>query len=193
MVIKVVLTYGPKPVSMRFPKGPSIENVIQGHLSDRALEAYSVDKLPEARLAVVEEHLLVCGLCRTRLEGIEPVNYIHDTEDGPVYARITRLATGRLMARHWGHDLHTGRAFGSFYAAKQYLSESFSQMYPDHTCQGACGSLQVRDEPDSQDCPLLTGNSAVAGTHGLHDRCSSCSRILRDLARVEREVPPSGA
>ena len=131
-------------------------------MSAKALEQYSLDGLLESSLVAVEEHLLVCGACRVRLEEIEPVKYIHHTEDGPVYARITRLATGRVMARLWGQDLHAGKAFGSFYAAKEYLSASFSRMYPEHQCRDACGAPQFREE--------LGGEF--------------CDRILRDLAHL---------
>jgi hypothetical protein len=160
-----------------------MENVVRSCLSDGTLEGYSLDRLPESSLAAVEEHLLVCDQCRVRLEEIEPLKYVHHTEDGPIYVRITRLTTGKVMARHWGQDLHAGRAFGSFYAAKQYLSESFSQMYPEHRCQGSCGSPQFRDEPDSVYGPILTGSSAALST-------DFCDRILRDLTLMDRAGAP---
>lgn len=166
-------------VPLRSWERPALENVTQCHSSDERLEKYSLDRLPESSLAAVEEHLLVCEQCRARLEEIEPLKYVHHTEDGPVYARVTRLTTGKVMARHWGHDLHAGRAFGDFYAAKQYLRESFSQMYPEHTCEGSCGSPQFRDEPDSLYGPILTGNSAALSS-------DFCDRILRDLALMDR-------
>jgi hypothetical protein len=141
-------------VPLRSSEKPARESVSQGHVSDEALEEYSLDRLPESSLATVEEHLLVCGPCRDRLEEIEPVKYLHYTDDGPVYAKITRLTRGKVMARHWGQDLHAGKAFGSFYAAKQYLSAAFFQMYPAHTCKGSCGSPQFPDEPVGSCSPL---------------------------------------
>jgi hypothetical protein len=169
VVIKLVLIYEPKPAVQLRSERPAMENAT-GHLSDGSLEQYSLDRLPESRLAVVEEHLLVCDQCRARLEGIEPINYIHYTEDGPVYEKATRLTTGKLMTRHRGQDLHAGRAFGSFSAAKQYLSESFSQMFPEHTCNGLCGSAQIRlDEPDSQDCPIQEDAQIRARFTGMPD------------------------
>ena len=172
-----------EPQSMPSEDLNAVEHAIQGHLSDKALEEYSLDKLADSSLAAVEEHLLICRQCRARLEEIEPVKYIHYTEDGPVCARITRLTTGKVVARHWGQDLHAGRAFGSFYAAKQHLSESFSQMYPEHTCKGSCGSPQFRDEPDLRNCPILSGNPAALDT-------DFCDRILRDLAQMDRASAP---
>jgi hypothetical protein len=155
LVIKLVLIYEPKAAVAVRSEGLAVDYFGQGHLSDGSLEEYSLDSLPESNRAAVEEHLLVCGQCRARLEGIEPLNYIHYTEDGPVFESATQLTTGKVMARHWGPDLHAGRACGSFSAAKRYLSESFSQMFPKHTCNGICGSTQIRlDRPESRDCPM---------------------------------------
>lgn len=117
---------------------------MRDHLSDDALEEYSLDKLSESRSARIEQHLLCCEYCRARLLGIEPVNSVHFTRDGPVYSRITRLATGDMMARHWGSELDGGRVFRSLSAAKRYLSTSCSQMFPEHECDGRCGPTQNR-------------------------------------------------
>ena len=117
---------------------PGIEDAIQGHPADESLEAHSLNELAEPGLAAVEEHLLVCGHCRARLEQIEPVKFIHYTNDGPIYSRATRLTTGQVMAQHWGRNLHGGRVFGSVSAARKYLCDSFSQMFPEHTCTVWC-------------------------------------------------------
>jgi hypothetical protein len=81
------------------------------------------------------------------------VNHIHSTEDGLIYSRATKLAAGRVMARHWGRDLHGGRTLGSVPAARKYLIDSFSQMYPEHTCDGACGEAR---EPDNRESASVT-------------------------------------
>ena len=41
------------------------------HASDEALEQYATHSLPEAALAEVEEHLLVCSQCQQQLEEID--------------------------------------------------------------------------------------------------------------------------
>jgi hypothetical protein len=86
-----------------------MEDVIEDHISDGALEEYSLDTLAESRVALIEEHLQVCEHCRARLEAIEPLNFVHFTEDGPILSRATRLATGKVMARHWGKELDGGQ------------------------------------------------------------------------------------
>jgi len=124
-----------------------METLVEGHLLDGALEEYSHGRLANSGVASVEEHLLVCDFCRPRLEAIEPVNFVHFTEDGPVYSRATRLTTGKLMARHWGEELEGGKFFGNVSAARKYLNESFAQMFPEHKCKGECGSTQERGDP----------------------------------------------
>jgi hypothetical protein len=110
----------------------------QEHSSDESLEKYSLNELAESNLPAVEAHLLVCASCRARLDAIEPVNYIHYTEDGLIYSRATRLTSGRVIAQHWGSDLHGGRVFRTVTAARKYLDESFSQMFPEHACSVGC-------------------------------------------------------
>ncbi len=169
MVIKLALTYVTRPAAPSGSSEDGPDGVFRDHPSNGSLEEYLLDQLAEADLAGIEEHLLVCDQCRAMLERIEPINYIHYTGDGPVYERITMLTTGAVMARHSGQDLHAARVFRSFSGAKRYLSESFSQMFPDHICTGLCASPPVRlAERDSRD------------------------RILRDLAQTEPGfVPPA--
>ena len=138
------------------------------HLSISLLEEYSLRALAESSLAAVEEHLLVCDRCRRRLERIEPVNDIHYTDDGPVYARATRLRSGEVMARHWGTDLQGGRAFWSISAAKRYLTESFSQMFPEHSCDDLCVPLAKTRPPETmpnEGQPRTVGMISMAWPH----------------------------
>lgn len=124
-----------------------VEDASPGHFSDEALEEYSLDRLADYTVVVVREHLLFCDYCRARLEGIEPVNLVHFTEDGPVYSRATRLTIGKVMVRHWGAQLEHGKVCGSVSAASGYLSESFAQMYPEHRCEGRCGPAKEHGKP----------------------------------------------
>jgi hypothetical protein len=63
---------------------------------------------------------------------------IHATQDGPVFGALHRRALGKWMARHWGAQLDGGRMVDSAEEAKEYLTESFHQMFPDHTCSEQC-------------------------------------------------------
>jgi hypothetical protein len=104
---------------------------MEGHLSDTLLEQYMFDRLPPSR--EVDRQLSTCDCCQARLEKILLVNFVHYTEDGPVYSRATRLATGKVTARHWGKDLD-GRRIFTISVAKRNLFESFYQMYPERGC-----------------------------------------------------------
>jgi hypothetical protein len=42
-----------------------------GHVSEDSLEFYSMGQLPEVNLGIVEEHLLLCPACRSRVEESE--------------------------------------------------------------------------------------------------------------------------
>jgi len=41
------------------------------HINEDDLEKYGMQTLPEAELAPLEEHLLICAECRDRLEATE--------------------------------------------------------------------------------------------------------------------------
>jgi anti-sigma factor RsiW len=57
------------------------------HITDDELEAYSLQRLAQERLAAVEEHLLVCSECRDRLEETD------------AYIRAIRSAAKRAAGR----------------------------------------------------------------------------------------------
>jgi hypothetical protein len=109
------------------------------HQSGEDLESYSLGKLAPSRTAALERHLLTCPQCRTQLQAIEPYNFVHYTNEGPFYSRITKLRTGRYLARHWGSNMEGGKEFRTHRGAKAYLERTFSQMFPEHTCTAWCG------------------------------------------------------
>jgi len=123
---------------------PTTAGAAEGHLSAGSLEEYSLDKLSEFRNAAVEEHVLTCALCRARLEAIEPTNFVHFTDDGPIFSRATKLTTGWAMARHWGKELDGYRVCVNVSVAKSYLTQSFFQMFPEHRCGIRCGRTRDR-------------------------------------------------
>lgn len=118
---------------------------VDKHVTDEALEQYSLGRLSSSRTATLEEHLLVCQTCRDRLDRLEPFNLVHDTEDGPFHSRVTKLRTGLFFARHWSLTLEGGKEFGSLRGAKNYLLRTFCQMFPGHTCSDHCGSTKPAD------------------------------------------------
>ncbi len=109
------------------------------HQSKEDLETYSLGRLAPDRIVSLEQHLLICARCRTRLHAIEPYNFVHYTIDGPFYSRVTKLRTGRFLARHWGQSLEGGKEFRSEQSAKTYLERTFVQLFPEHVCTPRCG------------------------------------------------------
>jgi hypothetical protein len=116
----------------------------QGHIDDHQsgedLENYSLGRLAASRMPEVEQHLLVCEQCRTKLSDIEPYNSVHYTRDGPFYSRVTKLRTGALFARYWGRSLEVGKEFQTHQGARAYPARTFSQMFPHHICTAHCGA-----------------------------------------------------
>src|SRR5579871_4852792 len=88
-----------------------------GHLSKDSRERYALSRATEAECAEVEEHLLICALCRTRLTEMEsyhkamssalkvaasfpaqrPIEIVHYTAEGPVYSSSRKVKPGRWL------------------------------------------------------------------------------------------------
>ncbi len=77
-----------------------------------------------------------------------PVNFTHDTRDGPIRLRASRSDQGRWIARFWGRQLEGAREFRSLKAANEYLLRSFAAMFPGHRCTSRCGPGTDRLAPD---------------------------------------------
>jgi hypothetical protein len=58
---------------------------MEDHISDGALEKYSLGKLAESRVGEIEEHLRICDHCHAQRQEVEPLNFVHFTDDGLVY------------------------------------------------------------------------------------------------------------
>lgn len=57
------------------------------HVPEDALEAYAMRKLPGRDVAPLEEHLLICPVCQTRLDAVDE------------YVRVAKAAAAAL-SRH---------------------------------------------------------------------------------------------
>ena len=123
------------------------------HAPAKDLERYSLGRLADGRAIKLEEHLLVCEKCRKALDRIEPFNFIHGTDDGPFYARVTCLGTGYFFARHWSRTLQGGKEYRSRQGARNYLLRTFAQMFPEHVCSANCGSVKLPRGPSKKRVP----------------------------------------
>lgn len=132
-----------------------MDNPFDSHPDDDILEQYSLARLDRADQARVEEHLLICEICRQKLQGVdefvravqaaargltqEPLDFTHHTEDGPVRLLVEESAEGGWVARLSGHDLGATWRFQTVGEANEYLLEAFAAMFPRHRCTERCG------------------------------------------------------
>jgi len=130
------------------------------HLPENWLEEYALGRLHSSLLAPVEEHLLVCELCRQRLAETDdfiqaarlaarrlrelPLDFTHDTPQGPIRLLVRQSAQGDWEAAFAGRQLEGLRRFATVAEANDYLLESFREMFPEHHCTEYCGATRVR-------------------------------------------------
>lgn len=126
-----------------------------GHSPDEILEQYSLGRLAEPGLGQLEEHLLVCERCQTRLEDIDefvgatraaarelrevPLDIVHVTGDGPVMLSVGG-AGDDWKASFAGRDLEGAERFSTLLEANDYALECFRLMFPEHQCDDRCSS-----------------------------------------------------
>ena len=143
--------------SLSVLSSPQMSCSAKEHIGPTALERYSLEDLGTDDLETVECHLLICVACRDRLEGIEPLNTIHYTLEGPFYSRITQLRDGSFRARHWGCQIDGGDNYRGLAGARKYLLDSFVQMFPEHECGEACHAHGTDGQTGD---PILSGQGA---------------------------------
>lgn len=130
---------------MRYPSGR--------HPDEEILESYAMGTAAGAKLAPIEEHLLVCADCQDRLADLDEflaamreaaaglldsLSHTHATSDGPVHLVATRLPHQQWLARFHGRELEGQSTFASLQQATDFLHRSFSEMYPEHRCTSSC-------------------------------------------------------
>jgi len=132
-----------------------MSEIFDRHIGEDSLDRYAAShRLPETELAAVEEHLLVCPACQDRLaavddfvgalgaalqkRGVVRMDFIHQTEDGPVRLLLTRTADDGWLARFQGRELDGCREFRTAVGAKRWLARSFAEMFPQHRCTRRC-------------------------------------------------------
>jgi hypothetical protein len=125
------------------------------HLDDDTLELLAGNRLTEPDLAKAEEHLLLCGECRYRINLIggylstmraalrrSDSNVIfwqlHSTADGPVQIWVEQTSSGRWLSRRVGLNLDGGLETAKRTDALLNAFQSFVELFPDHRCTAAC-------------------------------------------------------
>jgi hypothetical protein len=79
---------------------------------------------------------------------MDPVSFIHDTEDGPIHLLVSSDKKGAWIARHWGHQLAGIRLYKTLAAANRGVRQTFRELFPEHVCTRRCGRAdQVANDP----------------------------------------------
>ena len=135
-----------------FPEG-AVQLAVECHPDEDALESHALGKARGAKLARIEEHLLVCVDCQKRLAELdefvgalreaaggmlEAVSWTHLTTEGTVQLHASKSRSRQWVARIQGRDVEGGRAFPSLLEACTFLHRSFAELYPEHRCTRHC-------------------------------------------------------
>jgi hypothetical protein len=135
-----------------FPGG-DVQNALECHPDEEALESHALGKARGAKLARIEEHLLVCADCQKRLAELdefvgaireaaggilEAVRWTHSTTEGAVQLQATKSRSRKWIARIQGREVEGGHTFQSLLEACTFLHRSFAELYPEHRCTPHC-------------------------------------------------------
>ena len=126
------------------------------------LEAYALNHLGPANDRIIEEHLLVCEPCRSRLHRDDWVIYsirsafpnndfTHTTEYGVVRVWIEPHFPG-WAARISSRDFNSLRTVATAEKALALVSQNFCEAFPEHRCDAGCGT---RSPEGPQAVPLV--------------------------------------
>ena len=126
------------------------------HVDDSSLELYALGRASSFEVVAIEEHLLVCAQCRERLQSEAEFATImreaariiateliatHRTKDGFVHLYVRQSGPESWTATMRGDSLGGGVAAQSKLDAIAQCTASFSEMFPEHQCDGACESI----------------------------------------------------
>jgi len=135
-----------------FPGG-DVQSAVECHPDEEALESHALGKARGAKLARIEEHLLVCAGCQKRLAELdefvgalreaaggilEAASWTHLTSEGTVLLQATKSRSRAWIARIQGRDVEGGRSFPSLLEACTFLHRSFAELFPEHRCTSHC-------------------------------------------------------
>ena len=71
LLIRLIVCLGERGVRHKGTPEDSVAGVLDGHITEEILEAYSLGQLTEVDIAPVEEHILICPACQERLQATD--------------------------------------------------------------------------------------------------------------------------
>jgi hypothetical protein len=72
----------------------------------------------------------------------DPLNFRHETPQGPVDLNVSSSTRGDWIARISGRQVGVMCRFGKLQHANEYLLRMFAELMPDHRCNRCCGGTQ---------------------------------------------------
>jgi hypothetical protein len=133
-------------------------DIARGHISEDLLERYAMQIATAEDISVIEQHLLVCEVCRDVLVHTEefisafralydderrPIDFTHHTSSGPIRIRTQRGGkNGTWKALLSGHDIGACEQFNTVQKANAFLKHSFREMFPEHKCTRRCAPTE---------------------------------------------------
>lgn len=124
------------------------------HIDDGTLELYALGRVSSFEIVALEEHLLICPLCRARLQRLaefavtmrEAARIIvsteliatHRTDDGFVHLYVRRAAPDNWVATIRGDTIGGGVSAPTRSEAVELCTANFKEMFPEHRCNRGC-------------------------------------------------------
>lgn len=126
---------------------------VVAHIEDDSLELYTLGRVSPFEAASIEEHLLVCPLCRQNLQSagefaktmreatrVAATELIasHRTEDGLVHVYVRPAGSPEWLATLRGGSITCGVLARSRSEAIDLCLANFRELFPEHECDGEC-------------------------------------------------------
>ena len=124
------------------------------HIDDGTLELYALGRVSSFEIVSVEEHLLICPLCRVRLQRVaefavtmrEATRIIvsteliatHRTDDGFIHLYVRPVGPDTWVATIRGDMIGGGVSAATRSEAVDLCTANFKEMFPEHQCNRGC-------------------------------------------------------
>jgi anti-sigma factor RsiW len=146
--------------------------VTNAHVSEEQLELYAVGKLSGEALDSLEDHLMVCSGCRTRLEEMD--EYVATMRAGLRRVNAAERPTPLIAWPAWARDWRALSAAGAMavllvalLSPRLNLTEPRPELYSDVSLESARGLESVAHMPAGRGAALALDIATVEERSGL--------------------------
>ncbi len=132
---------------------------VVAHIEEDSLELYTLGRVSPFEAASIEEHLLVCPLCRDNLQSIEvfaktmreatrvaatELIASHRTDDGLVHVYVRPSGSPEWLATLRGGTVTCGVRAHSRSEAIDLCLANFRELFPEHECSSECSDDEAQ-------------------------------------------------